>query len=161
MRRVLLTEAIILIGCLSLFPAVLVVVFSQTESVGGALQILAKGLFSSSIGHGPMTIAALWLKVIAPYLLIQTWRAYSWSRSGSTGRKWANLYFAFMGALASVWFFLQTWDMLTFMYGLGDLPAELAVFLRLEGTNTSLSVLCAGLSIYCFTVFLGCLRRRP
>jgi hypothetical protein len=154
MFRVLLTEALIFVGCLALFPTVLLVVFSQAETLSGALRILAKGFFSPNMGHGPMKVAALWVKVITPYLVVQAWRAHGWSRSGGAGKKWANLYFSVLGAAASVWFFLRIWEMLAFMHALGDLPSEVAAFLQMEGVNTALCALSAALSVYCFAVFL-------
>ena len=151
---VILREVLILLACLALFPAVVVLLLVYSDSLPTGLMYLRKQLAAGGWGPGG-TPLVLWLKMLVPYAVIQTIRAYSWSQRTLTGRRWANLYFALLLGLMGARSAYLAWDLFYFMYALGDMPKELLQFLDMEGFNVSVAVLSFLLAAYCFRVFVN------
>ena len=151
-------EILVLIFGLSLAPAVIVAVLIHEDALWQGYQFF----INRTLAGDPFPesgFAAIFLKWISPYLILQAIRAFIWSKQSLTGRKWANLYFAVLLAAMSVWFLYPVWDLFYFMFALGDLPAEFMQFLELESQNLALFGISLTLAIYCFTVFLNPERR--
>ncbi|MBI5251182.1 MAG: hypothetical protein HY912_16965 [Desulfomonile tiedjei] len=151
--RILFRECIVLCISLALFPAAVILLLLHNDALSTGLAFLRRLLFAG--GSLSETALDLWVKVISPYLVIQAIRAFIWSQKSIVGRKWANLYFAALLAAISAWFFSKAWDLLYFMYALGDIPDELKQFFQLEGDNILAGALSLALSIYCFSTFLN------
>lgn len=154
MLRAIIREALILIGCLSLFPAAVILLLVQTNSLDAALTFLGRGLFMNQVLGPQGTLLLMWLKLVSPYLIVQAIRAYLWGQRSNTGRRWANLYFFVLLVVAGVWSFSKAWDLFYLMYALGDMPAEIGQFFQLEGTDLFISVVCIIMAVYCFSIFL-------
>lgn len=153
MWRIIFRESIILCVSLALFPAAVILLLLHNDALGSGVAFLRRQMFSG--GTFSENVLDLWLKMISPYLLIQAIRGFIWSQKSIIGRKWANLLFAVVLAAISAWFFGKSWDLFYFMYVLGDIPAELNQFFRLERDNLVGGVLALALSVYCFVVFVN------
>lgn len=159
MWRVIFREIIVLCLSLALFPAAVFLLLLHNDSLGSVLSVLRRLLFcGGSIFESALD---LWIKVVSPYLAIQAIRGYIWSKKSIVGKKWANLYFASLLAAISAWFLWKAWDLLYFMYALGDIPAELKQFFQLEGYDIAGGIFALALTIYCFTIFLKTDTRPP
>jgi hypothetical protein len=161
MLRAIVREILILIGCLTLFPAAVILLLVQTNSLEAALNFLGRGLFLGQALSPQGTLLLMWLKLISPYLIVQAIRAYLWGQRSMKGRRWANLYFVILLTAAGVWSLWKAWDLFYFMYALGDMPAELGQFIELEGTNLFIFLVCSILAVHCFSIFLRSERNAP
>jgi hypothetical protein len=133
-------ELAIFIGALMVWPLVLGVITAREDSYIPNISYILTRLIASLTAPGLewFTIAAL---LISPYLAIQTVRAFRWSKRSLFGRKWANLYFSALFAACATWFAWRAWDLLYFMYMLGDFPEEIWQFVEIEGAGVVLSIL--------------------
>jgi hypothetical protein len=163
MAKVIFRELLIFVGALSIFPVVVVFVLFYSDSWTLGRAFLSRELLSGGIGPGGTTVT-LWLRLVSPYLVIQSIRAYLWSQRSLKGKKWGNLYFALLMTGLGGWSLSQAWDLWYFMYALGDMPAELVQFVQLEASNLILGSGSLVLAVYCFRIFLDPTRqpqRRP
>jgi hypothetical protein len=154
MIRIILREILILVLSLAVFPAALIILLLvYKDPLGMDSVFLAQEMMAGGIGPGGTSLT-LWVKLLSPYLVLQAIRGFLWSQRSLVGRRWANLYFSVLAAFwagRSLW---GAWDLFYFMYALGDMPAELIQFLRLEATGLLTFVACALIAIYCFSIFL-------
>jgi hypothetical protein len=161
MFRIILREILILVLSLAAaFSAAVVLLLARNDPLYmGWGDILAPEMFLGGIGPGGTSLT-LWVRLFSPYLVLQAIRGFLWSQRSLVGRRWANLYFSVLAASwagRSLW---RAWDLFYFMYALGDIPAELIQFLRLEATGLLTFVACAVIAIYCFGIFLDP-KRKP
>lgn len=160
MLRTIFREALILLGCLTIFPAIVVLVLIHSGSLNTGMTYFAREMFSGDTGPGGISLS-LWFKFLSPYLVIQSLRAYWWAQGSLTGRRWANLFFFILLSIIGGWSFVQALDLLYFMYALGDIPAELFQFLNLESSNLIIALGSLFLAVHCFRVFLNPRRKAP
>jgi hypothetical protein len=151
--RTITRELAILIGALLIWPILLGLVTAGNDGyLPNISYILTRIIASLSMpGVEWLTVAAL---IIAPYLTIQAIRAFRWSRESVLGRRMANLYFAALLGACAFWFAWKAWDLLYFMYMLGDLPEELGQFVEIEGPGVVMAILATVMAVYCFVRFL-------
>jgi len=159
MFRIILREILVLILCLAVFPVAVILLLVHNDSLNVGLHIFARDMLSGGIGPGGTSIT-LWVKLLSPYVVLQAIRAFLWSHRSLVGRQWANLYFSLLAGFMAAWSLWGAWDMFYFMYALGDMPAEVIQFFRLEAANLLTSVGCVFLAVYCFNIFLDP-RRKP
>jgi hypothetical protein len=153
MIRIILREILILVLSLAVFPATVILLLAYNDSLNVGLAFFAQEMVAGGIGPGGTSLT-LWAKLLSPYLVLQAIRGFLWSQRSLVGRRWANLYFSVLAsswAGRSLW---GAWDLFYFMYALGDIPAELIQFCRLEATDLLTFVACAVIAIYCFGIFL-------
>lgn len=150
---VILREVLILLACLALFPAVVVLLLVYSDSMPAGMMYLRRQLATGGWGPGGTSLV-LWLKMLVPYAVVQTIRAYAWSQRNLTGRRWANLYFAVLLGIMGARSAYLAWDLFYFMYALGDMPQEILQFLDMEGFNVAVGVVSFLLAAYCIRVFL-------
>jgi len=160
MLRTVFREALILLGCLTIFPAVVILVLIHSGSLSTGMTYFAREIFAGDAGPGGISLS-LWFKFLSPYLVVQSLRAYWWAQGSLTGRRWANLFFFLLLSIIGGWSFLQALDLFYFMYALGDMPAELIQFLELEASNLMIALGSLFLAIHCFRVFLNPQRKAP
>jgi hypothetical protein len=160
MFRIILREILILALSLAVFPvAVVILLLAYKDPLGMGSAFLAHEMIAGGIGPGGTSLT-LWVKLFSPYMALQAIRGFLWSQRSLVGRRWANLYFSVLAASwagRSLW---EAWDLFYFMYALGDMPAELIQFFRLEATGLLTFVACALIAIYCFSIFLDP-KRKP
>ena len=160
MFRIILREILILVLSLAVFPvAVVILLLAYKDPLGMGSAFLAHEMIAGGIGPGGTSLA-LWVKWFSPYMALQAIRGFLWSQRSLVGRRWANLYFSVLAASwagRSLW---GAWDLFYFMYALGDMPAELIQFFRLEATDLLTFLACALIAIYCFGIFLDP-KRKP
>ncbi len=159
MFRIIFREILILVVSLAVFPATVILLLAYNDSLNVGLAFFAQEMVAGGIGPGGTSLT-LWAKLLSPYLVLQAIRGFLWSQRSLVGRRWANLYFSVLAASwagRSLW---GAWDLFYFMYALGDMPAELIQFFRLEATGLLTFVACAVIAIYCFGIFLDP-KRKP
>lgn len=157
----ILKELIIFLCCLSAYPGLLLLllVFADPWRAGRFIMNDAMpAVMVPAIGN---VFKLLWLKVLAPYALVQAIRAHLWSQRSIIGRKWANLYFAAMFGAGTVWSLSKFWDLFVFMAALGDIPAELRQLFEIEGHNLLIALVSAVLALHCLRTFLDPMRKPP
>jgi hypothetical protein len=152
MARVVLKEILIFIGALAIFPLVVLVMLFYSDSWSLGRAFLSRELMSGGSGPGGTSLT-LWVRLVSPYIVIQSVRMYLWSHRSVQGRKWGNLYFAAVMTGVGIWSFAQAWDLFYFMYALGDIPGELVQFVHLEANNLLVGVGCFVLAGYCLKIF--------
>ncbi|MBM3301380.1 MAG: hypothetical protein FJY85_15685 [Deltaproteobacteria bacterium] len=159
MLRVVLREIGILLLGLASFPAILilVLVYSDRLQTEVGMLYISRELVTGEGALG-LWFFSLWFKLLAPYLVIQAVRAYRWAHRSEAGKKWANLYFCSLLVMIGTRSLYVAWDLLYFMYALGDLPEELLQFLQLEGVNLGIGSLSLALAVRCFRIFLAAKR---
>jgi len=155
MLRIILREIFIFAGSLFIFPAAVVLLMVQSESLDVALRVLSRGLFLGELVGLTRSIFAVGVKLVTPYIVIQAVRAHLWSRRSLSGRRWANIYFFALLTGIGVWSLWNAADLFYFMYALGDMPAELAEFVRIEGVDLLVSLASFLLAVRCFKIFLN------
>jgi hypothetical protein len=159
MFRIIFREILILVVSLAVFPAAVILLLAYKDPLGMGSAFLAHEMIAGGIGPGGTSLT-LWVKLFSPYLVLQAIRGFLWSQRSLVGRRWANLYFSILAAFwagRSLW---GAWDLFYFMYALGDIPAELIQFFRLEATDLLTFVACALIAIYCFGIFFDP-KRKP
>jgi hypothetical protein len=159
MFRIILREILILVLSLAVFPTAVILLLAYNDSLNVGLGSFAHEMIAGGIGPGGTSLT-LWVKLFSPYLVLQAIRGFLWSQRSLVGRRWANLYFSVLAASwagRSLW---GAWDLFYFMYALGDMPAELIQFFRLEATGLLTFVACVLIAIYCFGIFLDP-KRKP
>lgn len=160
MIRIIFREILILVLSLAAtFSAAVVLLLARNDPLYMGWDTLAPDIFAGGIGPGGTSLT-LWVRLFSPYLVLQAIRGFLWSQRSLVGRRWANLYFSVLAAFwagRSLW---GAWDLFYFMYALGDIPAELIQFFRLEATGLLTFVACAVIAIYCFGIFLDP-KRKP
>lgn len=150
----ILLEIVILVLCLAVFPVLVLAFLVYVDSLRAGLAFLAREAFSG--GWGPYgTSLSLWIKFLSPYLIVQAARAYSWARRSLTGRRWANIYFCLLALFMGARSFWRAWDMLYFMYALGDMPQEMGQFVQLESVNLSIALVGLVLFVHCLIVAIN------
>ncbi|MGO9568140.1 MAG: hypothetical protein ACLP5H_11415 [Desulfomonilaceae bacterium] len=159
MFRIIVREILILVLSLAVFPAAVILLLVYKDPLGMGPALLAQEMIAGEIlfRGTPLT---LWVKLFSPYLVLQAIRGFLWSQRSLVGRRWANLYFSVLAATwagRSLW---GAWDLFYFMYALGDMPAQLGQFFRLEAINLLTFLACAFIAIYCFGIFLDPRRRQ-
>jgi hypothetical protein len=154
-----LKELVILVCCLLAYPALVVAILVFADPIRAARLIAHDGgpaLLFPTVGT---LLRLFWLKILAPYALVQTIRAYLWSQRSMVGRKWANCYFAFLLGLGALLSFSKFWDLFVFMAALGDIPGELRQLLEIEGQHLLIALVCAVLALNCLRIFLNPMRK--
>ena len=159
MLRIVFRELLIFLVALSVFPLIVLFVLFYSDSWTLGRAFLSRELLSGGSGPGGTTLT-LWVRLISPYLVIQSIRAYLWAQRSLQGKRWGNLYFAILLAAVGGWSVAQAWDLFYFMYALGDIPEELVQFVQLEASNLVVGVGSIVLAVYCFRIFLDP-RRKP
>jgi hypothetical protein len=131
MNARLALELLILLGCVSVYPLTVVLLVHQKETLSPLFHFLARGMFSG--GSGPWgTSIWLWVKILAPYIVVQFLRLTLWLTGKSFDPRWFLLLsFAIFAAFGGLLLW-KALDLLYFMHVLGDLPDELAQFWSLE-----------------------------
>lgn len=155
MLRIVLREIFIFVGSLFIFPAAVLLVIVQTESLDVALNFLSRALFLGQVVGLTQSLLALGVKLVTPYIVIQAVRAHFWSRRSLSARRWANIYFFAILTSVGAWSLWNAADLFLFMYALGDIPAELAEFIRIEGIDLLVSLAFFALAVRCFRIFLN------
>lgn len=150
---IIFRELVILLVCLALFPAAILVLLIENNTLYPGTALLAREMLSRGVGSVDTTLA-LWIKFWSPYLMVQTVRAYLWAQRTSYGKRWANLYFFGLLTAICVWCLWRAWDLFYFMYALGDIPAELGQFLRLEAANLLVAAGSFLMALRCLRVFV-------
>ena len=159
MFRIILREIPVLVLSLAVFPTTVMLLLAYNDSLNVGLAFFQHEMIAGGIGPGGTSLT-LWVKLFSPYLVLQAIRGFLWSQRSLVGRRWANLYFSVLAASwagRSLW---GAWDLFYFMYALGDMPAELIQFFRLEATDLLIFVACTLVAIYCFGIFLDP-KRKP
>jgi hypothetical protein len=148
MLRIVFREIAIFLLSITFLPVLTVAVLTQQHLYSGVLSI---GLREVSLGisYSELGVARLLMRLLTPYALIQAVRAYNWSQRSLVGRRWAHAYYASILFLVGTWSLWVAWDLLHFMYALGDIPGELSQFAELEGANVILGLGAYILSWYC------------
>lgn len=154
MIRIVLREALLLTGCISVTVMALFAALSQGNSFQWGVTFLSRHFLSGGNLTNETSLLLL-LKLCSPYLFIQSIRAYLWSQRSLAGRKWSNLYFFLLLALTGSWSLRNAWDLFYLMFALGDIPSELQQFLQLEGTDILIGIGSTLLAIRCFLVFIN------
>jgi hypothetical protein len=154
MGKIILREIAIWILSVAVLPVAVILYLIHTNSLSFGLVVISRDMFSGGSGLAASPLS-LWVKLFSPYLLVQSVRAFFWSRRSLTGTKWANLYFALLLACVAGWSLWEAWDLFYLMYALGDIPGELVQFLRLEVYNLIVFVAAVFLTIHCFRTFLN------
>lgn len=160
MARAIVKEILILVGGLSIFPLVILVMLFYSDSWSLERAFLSRELMSGGSGPGGTSLT-LWIRLITPYVVIQSVRMYLWAHRSLQGRKWGNLYFGAVTAAIGIWSFAQAWDLFYFMYALGDIPAELVQFAELEANNLLVGIGSFVIAGYCFYIFLTLVKKPP
>mgnify|MGYP000871457109 CR=1 FL=1 len=153
MVKLIFRETIIFLVCFAIFPGALFLLYLKGELSQTQLLSLARELATTDM-VGPWPIFWLLSKILIPYFIVQSIRAYSWSRRSVTGLRYASLFYSALLFSAVVWFWSQSGDLLYFMYQMGDLPSELPQFLELEAVNLLLGALSFYVGLRRFRVFL-------
>lgn len=156
----ILVEILVLIGSLAIFPATVIVLFILSDS-STASRVFFSGEVLNGLTVSGGAIPYLWLRFLAPYLVVQAIRAYFWSQRSLTGRQWANLYFAILLFFIGGWSLWNAGDLFYFMYALEDIPEELLQFVELEANNLIIAAASLCLTVYCFRIFLDPNRKPP
>ena len=154
MLRKIIWEICVLIFSLSLAPAVIIAILIREDAFWQGFQFFV----SRTLVGDPFpeaSYAVIMFKWISPYLIIQAIRAFMWSKTSLKAKRWANLYFATILGLISMWSLYVASDTFCFMYALGDMPTEFMQFVELESQNLLLFVVSFVIALYCFTVFLN------
>ncbi len=150
MIRIIIREIGILVFSVSIFPLAFLFLLLRGDISQYGLTLIYRELLIA--GTSSVESALLLLsRILAPYMAIQAFRSYQWSKTGAGARKWANLYYALLAGIAGIWFASKSFDLFYFMFQLGDIPGELGQFIELEYIH--LLAATAG-----FYVFGRCLR---
>ena len=153
-------EALILGLSLALFPLAIIVFLVHGDSSSAGVTAVLRGLLAGVWDSGSPSVG-LALRVVTPYLLVQAVRGFVWAQRSLIGRRWAHLYFALLLGAAAAWSFWEAWDLLYFMYALGDIPGELIQFFRLQGRNVLIFIGSVLLGVHCLRIFLDPTRKSP
>lgn len=158
MIRIFFREILIALGCLSIVPLAIFIVVLGAEPSDPRLDVLLHRLVYGEItSQGPPL--KLWFRLLTPYLLVQSIRAYWWSKQGYTPRRLANLYFAVILGVLGGWSFYHVWDLFYFMYALGDIPEAIPQLIKLESWNIAVFLITTFLAITCIRIFLDPTKR--
>lgn len=148
MLRIVIREILIFLVCAAILPAVVFVLLLQTDSPERIVRLLLRVV--GGTGLSPLVDPfAIWMKVLAPYAVVQAIRAHLWSQRSVAGRRWANLFFLILLLVGAGMAFVDAWEILYLIYIVGDLPEGLGAFLELEYVNVSVFVACTALAVYC------------
>lgn len=160
MAKIILRELIVFVLSVAVLPVAAVLYLFHTNSLSFGLVVLSREILSGGIGlvGGPLS---LWVKLLSPYLLVQSIRAFFWSRRSVTGTRWANIYFAVLLTCVAGWSLWEAWDLFYMMYALGDIPGELGQFFELEVNNLIIFVGAVFLTIHCIRTSLHPKRNLP
>jgi hypothetical protein len=154
MLLIIFREIVVLILSLAVFPAIVLVLLSYSDSVETGMALLSRKLFSGGIGPWGTSLE-LWFRLITPYGIVQSIRAFRWSQRNEVGRRWANLYFSLVLGLLGTHAAWPPAELFSLMYAMGDVPAELVQLVEIEGINLLIALFSFSLALYCFTVFLN------
>ncbi len=140
-----------------MYPFTLAVLVHQNETLSPLFALLTKGMFIG--GDGPWgTSIWLWVRIVAPYAVVQSGRLALWLTGRSFEPRWLLLLgFAALMTLggALLW---KAGDLLYFMHAMGDLPGELDQFFAMEWRD--LCVGTASTATACATLYLFLTGRR-
>ena len=128
MIRIIAREIGIFIFSVSIFPITFMLLLLKGDISRYGLTLIYREIINLGSHSLDSTLSFL-ARLLAPYIAIQAFRAYQWSKKGNTPRKWAYLYFALLIGCAGVWFASKSLDLFYFMFELGDIPGELPQFL--------------------------------
>lgn len=131
MIRVIVREVVILIFSVSIFPITLSLLLMNGNIDQRVLTLIYREITNFG-NHSFEATFSLLARLFTPYLAIQAFRAYQWSRKGGTPKKWSYLYFSVLAGSIGAWFASKSLDLFHFMFELGDIPGELGQFVRLE-----------------------------
>ena len=148
MLRIVLREILIFVVCAAILPAVVFVLLLQTDSPERVARLFLRVV--AGAGLSPLVDPfAIWMKVLAPYAVVQAIRAHLWSQRSVAGRRWASLYFLAILLVGAGLAFMDAWELLYLIYIVGDLPEGLGAFIELEIVNVAVFVVCIALAVYC------------
>jgi len=146
-------EIIVLAVSLAVFPAVAAVLLYCTSSLGAGLAVFSHRLDLGTSGPGGIPLE-LWIRLVAPYVIVQAIRGYRWAQRSEIGRRLANLYYFVILTLLGARSLFEAWDLFYFMYAMGDMPAEIAQFVELDAVNLAIVLISFSLGFYCLHVFV-------
>ncbi len=151
-------ELLILLVCISVFPVTVLMAVHIDGTLSPLLAVLVRGMLAG--GGGPWgTSLWLWVKFLAPYLVVQVIRYGVWATGRSIDRSWGffvgSVFFTVMAG-ALLW---KSMDLLYFMYALDDLPEQLTQFVNMEGWNLLVGTGSMIMALYSLSIFFY-LRRR-
>ena len=151
MVKIVIREILVFVLSIAIFPATLMLLILRGDLDRYGLMMISRELLTagSSFLESILLIVS---RLLAPYALIQALRAYQWSREGAEPRRWAYLYYAVLSGLVGVWFGGKSMDLFYFMFQLGDIPGELAQFLRLEYGHLLVGLAGIYVSIRCLRI---------
>jgi len=158
MLRIISREIIVLAISLAVVPAMAVVLLLYTDSLGAGLSVFSHKLDLGRAGPGGIPLE-LWMRLVAPYVIVQAIRAYRWAQRSETGRRWANLYFFVVLTMLGARSLFEAWDLFYFMYAMGDMPSEITQFVELDAVNLGILLISFSLGFYCLHVFTTSGRR--
>ncbi len=153
MLRIILREISVLAVSLAVFPAIAVVLLLYTDSLGTGLSVFSHKVDLGRSGPAGLPLE-LWIRLVAPYVVVQAIRAYRWAQRSEMGRRLANVYFFVILMLLGARSLLEAWDLFYFMYAMGDMPAEIVQFAELEYVNLVIALISFSLGFYCLSVFV-------
>ncbi len=152
--KIVIREFLILAGSFSILPALVLALLAQQHSWDMLLSSAVREVFSGRVFSDQPRIG-LWVRILAPYILVQSIRAWYWSQRSTVGKRWAYLYFSVLFAGVACWSLSSAWDLFRFMSALGDMPAEIGQFFELEGSNLVIGLGAAFLTFHCARIFLN------
>jgi hypothetical protein len=141
MVRILAREIVILVLCLLIFPAGFILLMMKSGYGSQTYSYLSSRFMTEGLGLSGFSVSMI-IRILSPYLFFQTIRAFLWSRRSLSGRKWTSLYFSLLLTTVAGWNLSESVDLFYFMYRLGDIPAELEQFIKLEAGNLIISLTC-------------------
>ncbi len=131
MIGIIIREITILVLSISIFPLAFLFLVLRGDISEYGLKLIYQEIVNS--GTSSLGSALLLLsRVLAPYLVVQAFRAYQWSKTSAFAKRWSSLYFALLGLVAALWLAGESFDLFYFMFELGDVPGELGQFFQLE-----------------------------
>ena len=157
--KIIIREFLIFVGSVSILPTLVLALLAQQHSWNMLLSGAVREVLSGAI-YSHQAPLGLWVRLLAPYLLVQSIRAWYWSQRSVVGMRWAHLYFSLVFAGVAFWSLSAAWDLFHFMTALGDMPAEIGQFLELEGSNLVIGLAAVFLTVHCARIFLNPSQRR-
>ncbi|MFH0958118.1 MAG: hypothetical protein V1897_05385, partial [Pseudomonadota bacterium] len=119
MIKIVLREILVFVFCVSIFPATFILLILRGDLDRFGLMIISRELLTAGSSFFE-SILLLTARALAPYALVQAFRAYQWARQGGAeAKRWAYLYFALLSSMVAVWFGVKSLDLFHFMFQLG------------------------------------------
>lgn len=154
MLKIIIREIMILVFSISIFPSIFLFLILRGDINRYGLTLFYREILNIGSSSFDSTMLPLLFRFFAPYLAIQAFRSYQWSKTGFEAKRFANLYFALLTGAVGIWFASNSWDLFYFMFELGDIPAELIQFFQLEAVHLISAIAGLYISYRCLLVFL-------